>query len=157
MTDRLNPSSAVTVEEMNDFIATELPFAKSMGLSCESMAQDVGVVRFRFDERWTRPGDVVSGPVLMALADLAVYVAIFTRIGIVPMAVTSELKTNFLRPAVGHDLLATATVLKFGRRQAYGVVSIVEDHAVDRLIAHASATYALPDEGGSVSSTVGEQ
>ena len=135
----------VTVEQINNFIANELRFTSAMGITCEDLGVDYGVVRFRFDERWTRPGGVVAGPVLMALADLAVYVAVFTRLGIVPMAVTSELKTNFLRPAIGDDLLATSRLLKLGRRLAYASVEVVEAKNRDRLIAHATSTYAIPD------------
>jgi len=138
-------SPKVTVGQVNRFIVEELRFANTMGLSCEDLAVDRGVVRFRFDEQWTRPGGVVAGPVLMALADLAVYIAVFTRLGIVPMAVTSELKTNFLRPAVGDDLVATANLLKLGRRLAYASVDVVEDRDRDRLVAHATSTYVVPD------------
>ena len=37
-----------------------------------------------------RPGGTVSGPVLMGVADTALYVAILGEIGIVPLAVTTS-------------------------------------------------------------------
>jgi uncharacterized protein (TIGR00369 family) len=61
------------------------------------------------------------------------------------MAVTSELKMNFLRPAVGGDVLATARVLKLGRRIAYGEVHVHMANGRERLIAHATCSYALPE------------
>lgn len=100
---------AVTVEEMNAFLSDHAPFAAEFNISCEEIGTDLGVTRFTYDERWTRPGSIVNGGTLMVLADLAVYVAVFSRVGIVPLAVTSELKMNFLRPAMGHDVLAHAT------------------------------------------------
>jgi hypothetical protein len=44
-----------------------------------------------------RPGGTVSGPVLMTVADVALYVAILGEIGIVPLTVTTSLTINFLR------------------------------------------------------------
>jgi uncharacterized protein (TIGR00369 family) len=80
----------------------------------------------------------------MTLADIAVYIAVFTRAGIVPLAVTSELKMNFLRPAIGRDVLAVATLHKAGRRIAFASVDLAEDRNPDRLVAHATASYVLP-------------
>ena len=138
-------AAAVTVEEVNALFAAQLPFCAEMNIRCDHLRSDVGVTRFRYDHRWTRPGDIVNGGTLMALADVAVYVAIFTRTGIVPLAVTNELKMNFLRPAIGHDVLAKATLHKLGRRIAYASVELAEDHDPERLVAHATASYVLPD------------
>lgn len=105
------------------------------------------MARFSYDDRWTRPYEVINGGTLMALADVAVYLAIFGRLGIVPLAVTNELKMNFLRPAIGDDVMARATLLKVGRRIAYASVDVFMDGTPDRLVAHATASYVLPDEG----------
>lgn len=105
------------------------------------------MARFTYDERWTRPYEVINGGTLMALADVAVYLAIFGKLGIVPLAVTNELKMNFLRPAMGGDVLARAELLKAGRRIAYASVDVFMDANPDRLVAHATASYVLPDEG----------
>lgn len=82
----------------------------------------------------------------MALADVAVYLAIFGRIGIVPLAVTNELKMNFLRPAMGGDVLARAELMKLGRRVAYSTVDLFMESDPGRIVAHATASYVLPDE-----------
>lgn len=142
---RLVSTCAVTVDEVNDFLVEQLPFCVEMRITCVSVSRDVAVVRFSYSDRWTRPGGMVCGPVLTALADAAVYFAIFTRLGIVPLAVTNELKANFLRPAIGRDVVASATLHKIGRRVAYASVALTEEHNPDRLIAHATASYVLPD------------
>jgi len=134
-----------TVEEVNAFTLRELPFAVELGIGCEALAADEALARWRFSERWLRPVSYVSGPVMMALADAAMYFAVFTRGGIAPLALTNELKANFLRPAVARrDLLARARVLKRGRRVVYGLVDIWEDGAPERLVAQATASYVLP-------------
>lgn len=137
---------SVTVAEIEQFFVEELPFFRSMGFAIESVGDGVGVVRFKYDEKWTRPFGVINGGTLMALADVAAYVAIFGRMGMVPLAVTNELKMNFLRPAVGRDVLARADLLKVGRRVAYVVVDVFMSDEPDRLVAHATTSYVLPDE-----------
>jgi len=136
----------VTLQEVNDFFDDHLPFFIEFGFAVESIEDGVGVARFRYDQRWTRPYGVTNGGTLMALADVAVYLAIFGRLGIVPLAVTNELKMNFLRPATDGDVLARAELLKVGRRIAYAAVDVFVDGAPERLIAHATASYVLPDE-----------
>ena len=134
-----------SLAEVEDFFSTELPFFYELGLKLESIEPGVGVVRFVYDERWTRPYEIINGATLMALADVAVYVGVFSRAGITPLAVTNELKMNFLRPAVGGDVLARAEILKMGRRVAYGSVDVYMDGQPERLVAHATASYVLPE------------
>ena len=62
-----------------------------------------------------RPGGMVSGPTQMHMADTAAYIAVFTHVGIRPMAVTSSLSIDFLRGARGDTLHATARTAKAGR------------------------------------------
>jgi uncharacterized protein (TIGR00369 family) len=139
-------ASAVTVEEVNAFLAAELPFFPTMGITCAEVARGTAVTRFAYDDRWARPGGIVNGVTMMGLADLAVYVAIFTLAGIRPMAVTNELKMNFLRPAAGRDVFARATVHKLGRRVAFASVAVTEAGDDERLVAHATSSYVLPDD-----------
>ena len=62
------------------------------------------------------------------------------------MAVTWELKINFLRPATGGDLIADATLHRFGRL-SHASVALYVDGEPDALVAHASCTYAVPKSG----------
>jgi uncharacterized protein (TIGR00369 family) len=137
---------SLTPQQVNDFIGAELPFATELGIHCESLGVDVAVSRWHFSERWLRPVNFVCGPVMMALADVSLYFALFTRGGLSPHALTNELKMNFLRPAASRvDVLARARVLKRGRRVVYGAVDLWEDGAPDRLVAHATSSYVMPD------------
>jgi len=52
-------------------------------------------VRRRHHERSLRPGGTVSGPVMMALADFTMYLAVLSAIGWVPLAVTTNLSIIF--------------------------------------------------------------
>lgn len=139
--------SRATRAEIEEFFAAELPFFTSLGFRIESVDDGLGQARFVYDEKWTRPYGVINGGTLMALADVATYIAVFGRLGIVPLAVTNELKMNFLRPAIGGDVVASAELLKVGRRVAYAAVDVFMADNSDRLIAHATTSYILPDDG----------
>lgn len=138
-------SLSVTLEEIRAFNSEHVPFCAEMGIDCDAVEDGVAFGRFRYESRWTRPVEFIAGPVLMALADVTFYWALFTKLGIVPLAVTNELKFNFLRPAIGRDVLCRASVLKIGRRIAFGVANVYMDGAPDRLVGHATTSYVLPD------------
>ena len=139
-------AATASIAEVKAFFENELPFFSELGFEIESMSPEVGVVRFVYDDKWTRPYEIINGGTLMALADVSAYLAIFGRLGIVPLAVTNELKMNFLRPAIGGDVLARAELLKVGRRVVYGAIDVFMDGEPDRLVAHATCSWMLPDD-----------
>ena len=85
----------------------------------------------------------MSGPVYMAAADTAMWLAIMTSLGRTDMAVTVEMKTNFLRGAQGEDITCAAKVLRLGRRLIYGTAECL--NAEGTLLAHHTLTYIRPD------------
>jgi uncharacterized protein (TIGR00369 family) len=91
-----------------------------------------------------RPGGTVSGPVMMAVADSASYAAILSRIGLVPLAVTTSLNINFLRkPSAEAAIVGDASILKLGKRLVVCEVRIYSEGNPEP-VAHATATYAIP-------------
>lgn len=96
-----------------------------------------------YHDSMLRPGRLISGPNLMALADTAAYALILAHIGDQLMAVTSSLVMNFLRGAAPGDLQAEALMLRLGRRNAVCDVRLWTE-SPDRLAAQASVTYAIP-------------
>ncbi len=80
---------------------------------------------------------------MMALADFAMYAAVLSAIGPVPLAVTTSLNINFLRRQGAGDLLAEANLMKLGKRLAVGAVDIRSDGS-DDLVAHVTSTYSIP-------------
>jgi uncharacterized protein (TIGR00369 family) len=135
----------MTAEELETFLAAEFPqaFHPESGLSIEA-AWDGGCrMRQRFQPRFIRAGGTISGPTMMALADTAMYVALLAAIGPVPLAVTTNLSINFLRPPQQVDLLAEARLLKLGQRLAVGEIALRSEGS-EALVAHATSTYAIP-------------
>ena len=102
------------------------------------------VLRMRVAERHLRPGGTVSGPSIFALADVAMYLAILSRIGPVALTVTTNCSIDFLRkPAAGQDLRGEARVLKLGRSLAVGDVLVFSEGQAEP-VARASLTYSIP-------------
>ena len=133
-----------TLAAIREFLATTFPQSKGtveqVGHSSATVRQSVG-----FNE--LRPGGTVSGPVLMAAADLALYVAILGTIGIVPLTVTTNLNINFLRkPVADRDIIAVCKLLKVGKTLAVGEVSLFSEGDPEP-IAHAVGTYSIPKPG----------
>lgn len=130
-----------TVDQLNDFFRREFPQAK---VSVEELGDGSARVRHSVGVAELRPGGTVSGPVMMATADVALYAAILGNIGIVPLAVTTNLNINFLRkPAAGRDIIGVCTLLKVGKTLAIGEVAIFSEGSDDP-VAHATGTYAIP-------------
>lgn len=103
-------------------------------------------LRLRVQDKHLRPGGTVSGPAIFALADVAMYLAILSRIGPVALAVTTNCSLDFMRkPAAGVDMLAEARVLKLGSSLAVGDVMLFSEGMVEP-VARAGLTYAIPPD-----------
>ncbi|MBL0216652.1 MAG: PaaI family thioesterase [Myxococcales bacterium] len=94
-----------------------------------------------FRKELLRAGGTISGPAMMALADTAAYFLTLAQAGPVASAATANLDIHFLARPDPVDVVATATMLRLGRRLS---VSAVDLHAGADLVAHATITYALP-------------
>jgi uncharacterized protein (TIGR00369 family) len=109
-----------------------------------SIAPGEAVLRLAPGERHLRPGGTVSGPTLFAIADVAAYAALLAHVGPEPLMLTVSFTINFMRRAPFAPLLAECRILKLGKRLA--VVEIgVRPEADGELVAHATATYSIPD------------
>jgi uncharacterized protein (TIGR00369 family) len=136
---------ALSHAELETFLRTEFPqaFNGTSGLSVEEIWRGGARVRQAFRAASIRPGGTISGPTMMLFADVAMYIAVLTAIGPVPLAVTTQLSINFLRRPAPADLLAEAELMKLGKRLAVGAVAIRSAGGED-LVAHATSTYSIP-------------
>jgi uncharacterized protein (TIGR00369 family) len=130
----------MTVEELNAFYAQAFPGGR---VRVEQADGKTAVCRMPFDASSTRPGDTVSGPTMMGLADSVMYALVLSAVGFQPMAVTTNLSINFLRMPGRADLVGEGRMLKLGRALAVGDVLI---RAADKSepCAHAVVTYSIP-------------
>jgi uncharacterized protein (TIGR00369 family) len=108
-----------------------------------SISPGEAVLRLVPSERHLRPGGTVSGPTLVTLADVTAYATLLAHVGPEPMIVTTNINMNFMRRSALTPLLATCKILKLGRRLGVVEIGIRAEDGGD-LIAHATATYAIP-------------
>ena len=136
---------AMTVDEISKLLHEVFPqgFYPGCGLTIERVEYAKSRIRRHFQEGYIRPGGTISGPTMMELADFAMYVAVFSAAGPIPMAVTTNLNINFLRKPGRGDLVADAKLLKVGKRLVVGEVAIYSDGDCDP-VAHVTSTYSIP-------------
>jgi uncharacterized protein (TIGR00369 family) len=134
----------MTAEAVAAFWDEHFPqIQKARDVTILSIAPGEALVRLGPDERHLRPGGTVSGPILVTLADVTAYAALLAHVGPEPMIVTTNINMNFMRRAPLAPLLATCKILKLGKRLAVVEVGIRPEGGGE-LIAHATATYAIP-------------
>ncbi|MGO2133036.1 MAG: PaaI family thioesterase [Halomonas sp.] len=132
----------MTASAIEDFLDEVFPQRSG---TIEAVSEMRATMSLAVEDEHLRPGASVSGPTLMGLADVCLYVAILAQIGPEPMAVTSDLHCRFLRrPRSDRDLIANARILKLGRRLAVGEVLLFSS-GEDEPVAVVTATYVLPD------------
>lgn len=138
----------MSAAEVEAFLSQQFP--QRIG-QVERAGDGAARLRLQVSEQHLRPGDTVSGPTLMALADCALYVAILAEIGPVALAVTINLNINFFRKAPpGRDVIADARLFKLGKRLASGEIALHSD-GMDEPVAHVTATYSIPPPASSAS------
>jgi len=114
-------------------------FVRGYGFRVVSVGPEASTIELPFRRALERPGGIVNGPALMAAADCAMWVAIKAVLGMERDALTSELNTAFLSPAVNEPVRCTARILKLGKRSIYGVA---ECHSrAGKLFSHHTVTY----------------
>src|SRR5882724_1493825 len=101
-------------------------FTRSYGFRLLAIEEGQCTLEVPFQTAFERPGGIVSGQVFMAAADVAMWLAIMTRLGPRDGSVTAGMTSAFLAAARREPFRCTARVLKLG----------------GRLLAHHSLTYA---------------
>jgi uncharacterized protein (TIGR00369 family) len=129
---------ACSEEELRQLLG-DVAFTRNLGFVLQKIDDGECTLDVPFQEAFERPGGIVSGQVFMAAADVAMWLAIKTRLGLDDGSVTAEMKTNFLGGARRESFRCSAEVLKFGRQLIYGTAECVS--ADGRLLTHHTVTY----------------
>ena len=135
----------LSLPELRTFMAEAFPQVNMAGEHFFIDGVEPGVAQMRLEsgDIHLRPGGTISGPAMFTLADYAAYAVILAHIGPVGLAVTTNLNINFLRKPPPGTLLASAHLLKLGKRLAVVDIGITAPASND-LIAHATTTYSIP-------------
>jgi uncharacterized protein (TIGR00369 family) len=143
----MNP--ACSADELRQLL-NDVAFTRNFGFVLREIAEGECGIDVPFQEAFERPGGIVSGQVFMAAADVAMWLAIKTKLGLDDASVTAEMKTNFLAGAKRAGFRCNAKVLKVGRRLIFGVAECVDGNG--KLLTHHTVTYiraespAVPEE-----------
>jgi uncharacterized protein (TIGR00369 family) len=103
-----------TLLHIRQHIEQGLPLVPLFNIDVIEASPERGGVRLRDGQHVTRPGGSVAGPVQFALADVATYALVLAACRD-QAAVTVDLTSNFLRPAMTLPLIGVAVPLRAGR------------------------------------------
>jgi len=123
----VTPATRMSAHELDAFLHREFPEVDEHRFAIEEVRDRFVRVRMPFAERNLRPGGTMSGPTLMRLADMAMYLAVLAAIGPVALAVTTNMSISFMRRPRPSDLIGEARLLKLGKRLAVGDVALYSD------------------------------
>jgi len=124
-------------------VLAQAAFLEHYGFQLESFDDGECALLVPFRKALERPGGIVAGQIFMAAADVAMWLAIMTKLGTKDASVTAEMKTNFLSGAKEEDFVCRAKILKLGRRLIYGVAECANRDG--KLLTHHTITYMRPN------------
>ncbi len=138
----------ITIEEFEQRTNDRMWFGVWLGGHVVELEH--GFARFRLDVRpeFLREGGSVSGPIVMAVADIAMYAAVMSAYPTGRKSVTSDMTMHFLRRPVGDVVWADARIVKPGKRIAMCRVEVFTD-LDEPPVAHVVGSYAIPPNGAS--------
>jgi uncharacterized protein (TIGR00369 family) len=135
--------SRITPEQFETLVREGVPLAAQFEPQAVRLEPGLAHIRIPFKPQFVRPGGTITGPIVMALADIAVYAAVMTRLGPVEAAVTTHLSASFMRRPAPAPLVAEARLLKLGKRLAFADVLVFSEGDPEP-VAQVGVTYAVP-------------
>lgn len=132
---------ALDAEAIHAFL-DELAPGSTESFVIESVEARTARVRMPFTAERSRPGGSIGGPVLMTLADTALWVALIGAKGRITQWATVNLNIHFLAPAPPADVVAEARLHRVGKRLATGDVLMYSVGTDGDPVAHATGTYS---------------
>jgi uncharacterized protein (TIGR00369 family) len=116
-----------------------VPYAKFLGLQLGEIRQGEVSIHLDIRDELKQNQGVVHGGAIASLIDTAAAFAVLTQIDPVERVSTTDLTIHYLRPALTSRLVATARVIRGGRRLF--VLSVEVHDNTGALIATAVTTY----------------
>ena len=133
----------VTAEGFNRAITAYPWFGQWIGIAATEITARSAKVRLELRPEFLRHGGTVAGPIVMAMADVAMYAMVMATSPLGERAVTSDMTLHFLRRPAGKALTAEARILRQGKRSIVCAVDVfVEGEPAS--VCHVVGSYALP-------------
>ena len=131
-----------SLERMQAILHEGVPLARDWGVEVLSAAGGAATLRLPCREVLLRPGNTVSGPAQMGLADVAMWAALLSVTNGVDESVTSTMTVNFLRPVGARPVIAEARIVKRGRRMVFGEI-LLRTEGQEEICTHITTTWAV--------------
>jgi uncharacterized protein (TIGR00369 family) len=137
--------SAISVAEAEQLLHRSVPsWMLALHLQVRATTEASATLVMPFDEQLLRPGRIIAGQALMALADTAMVVALWSALGAFRPVATVDMTTTFMRPATQTAVVAEATVLRLGHTLGFCHVRLLLDMMERPLVAHGVGSYSIP-------------
>jgi uncharacterized protein (TIGR00369 family) len=143
MHDATAKAPHISADEFNRNITSYPWFGSWMGVKATAITARRATVRLEVRPEFLRHGDTVSGPIVMAVADVAMYAAIMGAVAKGETAVTSDMTMHFMRRPQGAALTGEARILRHGKRSVVCAVDVFVE-GQEESVCHVVGTYALP-------------
>lgn len=131
-----------TPAEIQAIVRKGVPLAAEWGVEVLAAEGGTALVRLPAGPVLLRPGNTLSGPALMGLADVAMWAALLSTTGGQDDSVTSTMTVNFLRPAGSGPVLAEARIVKRGKRMLFGEI-LIRAEGSEELATHITTTWTV--------------
>ena len=131
----------ISLADFHALLTEQHPFSLLLGIEMTQIGYGTARAVLPARDSHQRLGGIVAGPMLMGLADLAMYAAVVGATG-QAHAVTASFTINFLRKSPAGAIVADARLLKVGRLSA-GEVILTSEHS-DEPLAHIVSTWSVP-------------
>lgn len=119
------------------------PFLKHTGASLKNFSKGKAEVELHVQPYHLQHKGFVHGGVISTLMDNTGWYAAVSNLENGFTAVTMEIKINYLKPALGKYLIASAAIKRQGRTASFVTIEL---HDEGKLVAYATGTYALIKE-----------
>jgi uncharacterized protein (TIGR00369 family) len=139
-------AAEVDVAALQALLSEDSAFARAFGFQVRTATLGECVLAVPFNPLFERPGGIVSGQVLMAAADVAMWLAIKTMHGIADESVTINMQTSFIRSARQEGIVCRARVIKSGASLSHGTAECLTENGA--LLSHHTLTYMRPGQRG---------
>lgn len=132
-----------TRRELIEPFLAHSPFVAHLGLRLSTLKPDRAILEMPFRPELATFGEVVHGGAIAALLDTAAMTAAWSddTVPTSPAGATVSLAVDYVAPAKGQDLTATATVTRRGQRLCFVRVEVTDPE--DRVVASALVTHAF--------------
>jgi len=144
----------MTGDDVARLMRSNLPPIDRHDVRVEAIGPDAIHLRLPFNRSYVGPGtwqsgqgEIYSGPLVMGLADTAMYGCVVAALGARAIPVMVSMTTNFLRPARAADLIAHARIVRRGTRLFYLECWLTSDGEMDPC-SHVTATYRVLRSAG---------